>query len=73
MHPGNHDFERIEIMKQEDAGVVAVRENGRLIGMVTDRDKAIRVIDERGVVAQADVTRHGDGMKTGQVVLEISE
>ena len=27
-------------MKQEDAGVVLVTENGRLTGMVTDRDKA---------------------------------
>ena len=62
-----------EIMKQEDAGVVPVTENGRLTGMVTDRDKAIRVITARGVVAQAGVTRHGADMKTGQVVQEISE
>jgi CBS domain-containing protein len=33
-------------MKQEDAGVVPVTENGRLIGMVTDRDIAIRVVAE---------------------------
>src|SRR5919206_1813649 len=31
-------------MKQEDAGVVPVTENGRLTGMVTDRDIAIRVV-----------------------------
>ena len=36
MHPGHHDFEVIEIMKQEDAGVVLPTENGRLIGMVKD-------------------------------------
>jgi CBS domain-containing protein len=111
------------IMKQEDAGVVPVTENGRLTGMVTDRDIAIRVVAEGkdpqstpvrevasqslvtvdpqqdlddalrlmakhqvrrlpvveedgrlvGVVAQADVARHGDDTKTGQVVQEISE
>jgi CBS domain-containing protein len=72
VHPGNHDFEPIEIMEQEDAGVVPVTENGRLTGMVTDRDIAIRVVAE-GVVAQADVARHGDDAKTGQVVQEISE
>jgi CBS domain-containing protein len=34
------------IMKQEDAGVVPVTQNGRLTGMVTDRDIAIRVVAE---------------------------
>jgi CBS domain-containing protein len=39
--------EAAKIMKAEDAGVVPVTENGRLIGMVTDRDIAIRVVAER--------------------------
>jgi CBS domain-containing protein len=34
------------IMKQVGAGVVPVTENGRLTGMVTDRDIAIRVVAE---------------------------
>ena len=38
--------EAAKIMKQEDAGVVPVTGNGRLIGMVTDRDIAIRVVAE---------------------------
>jgi CBS domain-containing protein len=38
--------EAARIMKQEDAGVVPVTENGRLTGMVTDRDIAIRVVAE---------------------------
>ena len=38
--------EAAKIMKAEDAGVVPVTENGRLIGMVTDRDIAIRVVAE---------------------------
>jgi CBS domain-containing protein len=39
-------IEAAKIMKTEDAGVVPVTENGRLIGMVTDRDIAIRVVAE---------------------------
>jgi CBS domain-containing protein len=38
--------EAARIMKKEDAGVVPVTENGRLTGMVTDRDIAIRVVAE---------------------------
>jgi CBS domain-containing protein len=38
--------EAARVMKQEDAGVVPVTENGRLTGMVTDRDIAIRVVAE---------------------------
>jgi hypothetical protein len=52
--------------KQEDAGVVPVTENGRLIGMVTDRDRAISVVAE-------GTTHKGDNAQTGQVVQEISE
>jgi CBS domain-containing protein len=65
--------EAARIMKQEDAGVMRVTENGRLTGTVTNRDRAIRVVAEKGVVAQADVTCHGADTKTGQVVQEISE
>src|SRR5207248_11179527 len=111
------------IMKQEAAGVVPVIESGRLTGMVTDRDIAIRVVAEGkdpqsttvqevasknlvtldpeqeldealrlmaqhqvrrlpvveedgklvGIVAQADVARHADAERTGEVVEEISE
>ena len=38
--------EAARIMKQEDAGVIPVTQNGRLTGMVTDRDIAIRVVAE---------------------------
>src|ERR671922_2775211 len=44
--PGKPVLEAARIMKQEDAGVVPVTENGRLTGMVTDRDIAIRVVAE---------------------------
>jgi CBS domain-containing protein len=123
IEPDKTVVDAARIMKQEDAGVVPVTENGRLTGMVTDRDIAIRVVAEGkdpqstpvrevaskdlvtvdpqqdldealrlmaqhqirrlpvveedgklvGVVAQADVARHGDDTKTGQVVQEISE
>ena len=123
VEPDKTVVDAARIMKQEDAGVVPVTENGRLTGMVTDRDIAIRVVAEGrdpqstpvrevaskdlvtvdpqqdldealrlmaqhqvrrlpvveedgrlvGVVAQADVARHGDDTQTGQVVQEISE
>src|SRR6266581_7132608 len=46
VEPGQSVVEAAKIMKQEDAGVVPVTENGRLTGMVTDRDIAIRVVAE---------------------------
>jgi CBS domain-containing protein len=123
VEPDKTVVDAARIMKQEDAGVVPVTENGRLTGMVTDRDIAIRVVAESkdpksttvrevassdlvtidpqqdldealrlmaqhqvrrlpvveedgrlvGVVAQADVARHGNDTQTGQVVQEISE
>jgi CBS domain-containing protein len=38
--------EAARIMKQEDVGVVPVTDNGGLLGVVTDRDIAIRVVAE---------------------------
>ena len=46
IEPKQSVVEAAQIMKQEDAGVVPVTENGRLTGMVTDRDIAIRVVAE---------------------------
>jgi len=68
--------EAARIMNEEDAGVVPVTENGRLTGMVTDRDIAIRVVAEGKdpqSMARADVAREGDDTQTGQVVQKISE
>ena len=47
IEPSNSVVEAARIMKQEDAGVVPVTENGRLTGMITDRDIAVRVVGER--------------------------
>lgn len=46
IEPNNSIVEAARIMKQENAGVVPVTENGRLTGMVTDRDIAVRVVAE---------------------------
>ena len=46
IEPDKTVVDAARIMKQEDAGVVPVTENGRLTGMVTDRDIAIRVVAE---------------------------
>jgi CBS domain-containing protein len=37
------------IMKEEDVGVVPVVDNGRAVGIVTDRDIVIRAVAEGGV------------------------
>jgi CBS domain-containing protein len=46
VEPDKNVVEAARIMKQQDAGVVPVTKNGRLTGMVTDRDIAIRVVAE---------------------------
>jgi CBS domain-containing protein len=35
-----------QMMKQEDVGLAPVVENGRLVGMLTDRDIVVRVVAE---------------------------
>ncbi len=113
-----------KVMQNEDAGIVPIVEgDGRLIGVVTDRDIALRVVAEGrepdstkvaeiasqnlatvdpqqdidealrlmaehqvhrlpvveedgrlvGILAQADVARHLDASRTGEVVEQISE
>jgi CBS domain-containing protein len=112
-----------KMMKDEDVGLAPIVEGDRLVGTLTDRDIAIRVVAEGrdpksttvrevassdlvtvdpqqdldealrlmaqhqvrrlpvveedgrlvGIVAQADVARHGDDRETGQVVERISQ
>jgi CBS domain-containing protein len=38
--------EAARIMKQEDVGIVPIVQSGRLVGTVTDRDIAVRVVDQ---------------------------
>jgi CBS domain-containing protein len=111
-----------KMMRDEDVGLAPIVEGDRLVGTLTDRDIAIRVVAEGrdpesttarevastdvitidpqraldealrlmaqhqvrrlpvveeggrlvGIVAQADVARHGDDRQTGQVVEQIS-
>jgi CBS domain-containing protein len=111
-----------KMMRDEDVGLAPIVEGDRLVGTLTDRDVAIRVVAEGrdpesttarevastavvtvdpqqdldealrlmaqhqvrrlpvveedgrlvGIVAQADVARHGDDRQTGQVVEQIS-
>lgn len=44
--PGTTLAELAQIMKSDDIGSVPVGENDRLVGMVTDRDIAIRAVAE---------------------------
>ena len=112
-----------KMMRDEDVGLAPIVEGDRLVGTLTDRDIAIRVVAEGrdpesttarevastdvitvdpqqeldealrlmaqhqvrrlpvieedgrlvGIVAQADVARHGDDKQTGQVVEQISQ
>jgi CBS domain-containing protein len=112
-----------KMMRDEDVGLAPIVEGDRLVGTLTDRDIAVRVIAEGrdpeattarevastdvvtvdpdqdldealrlmarhqirrlpvveedgrlvGIVAQADVARHGDDKQTGQVVEQISQ
>lgn len=116
-------IEAARVMRDDDVGLVPVVEGDRLVGTLTDRDIAVRVVAEGkdpqstsvgeiastdlvtvdpdqeldealrlmaqhqvrrlpvveedgrlvGIVAQADVARHGDDRETGQVVEQISQ
>ena len=120
---GDSVVEAAKLMKGEDAGIAPIVDGDKLVGVVTDRDIAIRVVAEGrdpqstkvdevasqnvvtvdpqqdldealrlmaqhqlrrlpvieedgklvGIVAQADVARHADATRTGEVVGEISE
>jgi len=114
--------EAARVMREEDAGVVPIVDGEKLVGVVTDRDIAVRLVAEGrdpesttvdelasrdlvtidpqqsldealrlmaqhqvrrlpvceedgrlvGIVAQADVARHADASRTGEVVEQIS-
>jgi CBS domain-containing protein len=46
--PGDSIREAARIMKEEDCGVVPVVENGKPVGIITDRDIVIRAVAEGG-------------------------
>jgi CBS domain-containing protein len=45
--PTMNAFDAAGMMKSEDVGVLPVVENGRLVGLITDRDLVLRVLAER--------------------------
>ena len=61
VEPGTSIKEAAQLMKSDDVGALPVVENGRLTGMVTDRDIAIRAVAEGklestvGEIASKDV------------------
>ena len=123
IEPGRPVADAARIMKDADTGIVPVVDGARLVGTITDRDIAIRVVAEGkdpqatkvdevasreivtvdpeqnldealrlmaqhqvrrlpvveedgklvGILAQADIARHDDPARTGEVVGEISE
>jgi CBS domain-containing protein len=120
---GDSIVDAAKLMRGEDAGIAPVVDGQRLVGVITDRDIAIRVVAEGkdpattkveeiasqnvvtidpeqelhealrlmakhqvrrlpvveedgkliGILAQADVARHIDPRRTGELVGEISE
>jgi CBS domain-containing protein len=120
---GDSIVDAAKLMKGEDSGIAPIVDGDRLVGVLTDRDIAIRVVAEGrdpqstkveeiasqnlvtvdpqqdldealrlmaqhqvrrlpvveedgklvGIVAQADVARHADAERTGNVVEQISE
>lgn len=67
VEPNSTVVEAARVMKQTDAGVVPVTENGRLAGMVTDRDIAIRVVAEG---KDAGTTKVGEIASTDLVTVD---
>jgi CBS domain-containing protein len=120
--PGDTIVDAAKAMRDEDAGAVPIKDGDRLVGVLTDRDIAVRVVAEGkdptstkaeeiastklvtvdpdqsldealrlmaqhqvrrlpvveedgrlvGIVAQADIARHADAGRTGEVVEQIS-
>ena len=120
---GDSVVEAAKLMKGEDSGIAPIVDGERLVGVITDRDIAIRIVAEGrdpqttkvediasqnlvtvdpqqeldealrlmaqhqvrrlpvveedgklvGIVSQADVARHADRARTGEVLEQISE
>jgi len=120
---GDSIVDAAKLMKGEDAGIAPIVDGDRLVGVVTDRDIAVRVVAEGrdpqttkveeiasanlvtidpqqeldealrlmahhqvrrlpvveedgrlvGILAQADVARHAEAERTGEVLEQISE
>ncbi|WP_426011352.1 CBS domain-containing protein [Caulobacter sp. DWR2-3-1b2] len=54
-------------MKENDAGLLPVGENDRLVGMFTDRDMAVRAMTENSAAGALHDERHVQG--NGRLIL----
>jgi CBS domain-containing protein len=79
-YPNDTIAEAAKIMARLDAGVLPVGENDRLIGMITDRDIAVRGValgkgpDAKvGDVMNAEVKYCFDDQEIGEVLRNMSE
>ena len=64
--PEMNAFDAAGMMKSEDVGVLPVVKDGRLVGLVTDRDLVLRVLAER-----LDVSAHY--LETGELIPAVVE
>lgn len=70
-----------KLMRDEDTGAIPVVDNGKVIGMVTDRDIVIRAVADgmplsrpvRDIVSQGDVVFATPGMSTKEASELMSE
>ncbi len=57
------------IMRDEDIGCLPIGENDRLVGMVTDRDLAVRAVAEgNGMLSVGDVSEVGTQEQKAELV-----
>ena len=53
-----------KIMQEVDTGVVPVSDNGKVVGMITDRDIVLRVVAEGGAPRQPVATAMSEDVQT---------
>jgi len=77
--PGDSLQAAAQVMRDEDAGAVPVVEDGRVMGLVTDRDIVIRAVADGdfqakvGDICSDDVVTCGPGMSTADAADLMSE
>jgi CBS domain-containing protein len=70
VEPGDTVVDAAREMRDGDVGDVLVTENGRLVGIVTDRDIAVRVVAE---ARDPQATRVGDVCTPDPVTLTVDQ
>lgn len=70
LNPGASAYEAVRALENAHVGAVVVQESGNVVGIVTDRDLALRVI---GFELDAKTTRLGDVMTPGPATLSVDD